>query len=98
MVILNIRITVYFQLLLYCFFYEKSYLNPTAACQTNASNKKKTGIIGNTSTIGLNTTYASGKRASNKLSIIKTSVYNIEYIKFNNIDSTLKISKILIYL
>ena len=29
------------------------YLKPTAACQTNASNKKKTGITGNTSTKGL---------------------------------------------
>jgi len=30
------------------------YLNPTAACHTKANNKKKTGIIGKTSTIGLN--------------------------------------------
>ena len=75
-----------------------NYLNPTAACQTKANNKKKTGIIGNTSTIGLNATYASGSRASNKLSITKTSVYNIEYIKFNNINFTRKISKNLIYL
>ena len=50
-----------------------NYLNPMAACQTNANNKKKTGIIGKTSTIGLNATYASGNRANNKLSIIKTS-------------------------
>ena len=48
-----------------------------AACQTKANNKKKTGIIGNTSTIGLNATYASGNRASNKLSITKTSIYII---------------------
>ena len=40
-----------------------------AACHTKANNKKKTGIIGNTSTIGLNTTYASGKRDNNKVSI-----------------------------
>ncbi len=40
-----------------------------AACHTNANNKKKTGIIGNTSTIGLKTTYASGKRDNNKVSI-----------------------------
>lgn len=40
-----------------------------AACHTKASNKKKTGIIGNTSTIGLKTTYASGKRDNNKVSI-----------------------------
>ena len=46
-----------------------SYLNPIAACQTKANNKKKTGIIGKTSTIGLNTIYASGNRANNKLSI-----------------------------
>jgi hypothetical protein len=31
------------------------YLKPTDACQTNASNKKKIGIDGNTSTIGLKT-------------------------------------------
>ena len=48
-----------------------NYRNPTAACQTKANSKKKTGIMGNTSTIGLNIMYASGKRASNKLSIIK---------------------------
>ena len=34
----------------------KIYLNPTAACQTKANNKKNTGIIGNTSTSGLKTT------------------------------------------
>ena len=50
------------------------YLNPIAACQTNANNKKKTGTIGNTSTIGPNTVYASGKRANNKPSISKTSI------------------------
>ena len=42
-----------------------------AACHTNANNRKKTGIIGNTSTIGLKTTYASGKRDNNKVSISK---------------------------
>lgn len=46
-----------------------------AACQTNAKSKKKTGIIGKTSTIGLNTTYASGNRAKSKLSIIKTFIF-----------------------
>ena len=46
-----------------------NYLNPMAACHTKANNKKKTGITGNTSTIGLNTTYASGKRDNNKVSI-----------------------------
>ena len=46
-----------------------------AACHTKANNKKKTGIIGNTSTIGLNTTYASGKRDNNKVSIIVKFIY-----------------------
>ena len=41
-----------------------------AACHTNANNKKKTGIIGSTSTIGLKIIYASGKRDNNKVSII----------------------------
>lgn len=50
------------------------YLNPIAACQTKANNKKKTGIMGKTSTIGLNAIYASGKRDKSKLSIIKTFV------------------------
>ena len=54
----------------------RNYLNPTAACHTNANNKKKTGMTGNTSTIGLKTTYASGKRDNNKVSIIDI------YIKF----------------
>ena len=51
-----------------------AYLKPIAACQTKANNKKKTGITGKTSTIGLNATYASGNRANNKLSITKTSL------------------------
>jgi hypothetical protein len=42
-----------------------SYLNPTDACQTNANNKKNTGIAGITSTIGRNAVYGSG-RADNK--------------------------------
>ena len=42
-----------------------------AACHTKANNKKKTGITGNTSTIGLKATYASGKRDNNKVSISK---------------------------
>ena len=41
-----------------------------AACQTNANSKKKTGITGKTSTIGLKTTNASGKRDNNKVSMI----------------------------
>lgn len=40
-----------------------------AACHTNANSKKKTGITGNTSTIGLKITYDSGKRDNNKVSI-----------------------------
>ena len=40
-----------------------------AACHTNANNKKNTGITGNTSTMGLKTTYASGKRDNSKVSI-----------------------------
>ena len=79
-----------------------SYLKPIAACHTNASNKKKTGTIGNTSTIGLNAIYASGNRANNKLSIRKTSICikisNVKYSKFNNINFTIKIKKILIYI
>ena len=47
----------------------ENYLNPIAACHTNANSKKKTGITGNTSTIGLKITYASGKRDNNKVSI-----------------------------
>lgn len=47
------------------------YLKPIAACQTKANNRKKTGIIGNTSTIGLKAIYASGKRANTKVSIIE---------------------------
>ena len=46
-----------------------------AACHTNANNKKNTGIIGNTSTIGLKIIYASGKRANNKVSIVSKFIY-----------------------
>ena len=42
-----------------------------AACHTKANNKMKTGMTGKTSTIGLKTTYASGKRDNNKVSISK---------------------------
>jgi len=55
-------------------------------------------MIGNTSTIGLNATYASGNRANNKLSISKTSICNVKHIKSNIINSTIKIGKSLIYL
>jgi hypothetical protein len=47
-----------------------------AACHTKANNKKKTGIIGNTSTIGLKITYASGKRDNSKVSIIYNMFLN----------------------
>jgi hypothetical protein len=36
------------------------YLKPTEACQTKANSKKKIGIAGKISIIGLKTTYASG--------------------------------------
>ena len=52
-----------------------NYLNPMAACQTKANNKKKTGIIGKTSTIGLKNIYASGNLAKSKLSMINPSNY-----------------------
>ena len=54
-----------------------TYLNPIAACHTNANNKKKTGTIGNTSTIGLKITYASGKRDNNKTCIITVEIIYI---------------------
>lgn len=41
------------------------YLKPTAACQTNASKRKNTGITGATSTMGLKIAYASGSLAKN---------------------------------
>ena len=59
-----------------------SYLKPIAACQTKAKSKKNTGITGNTSTIGLNTTYASGKRDNIKVSIIILIGY--KFSKINN--------------
>ena len=80
----------------------KNYLNPTAACHTNANNKKKTGITGSTSTIGLKITYASGKRDNNKVSIskylCKYKVSNIKNVRFDNINFTIKLSKFLIYI
>ena len=81
--------------------YILNYLNPIAACHTNANNRKKTGIIGKTSTIGLKTTYASGKRDNNKVSISKYIYYKISKInniRFDNINSTIKHSKFLIYI
>ena len=52
-----------------------------AACHTKANNKKKTGITGNTSTIGLKATYASGKRDNNKVSIIKSKYICIKFLR-----------------
>jgi hypothetical protein len=79
-----------------------NYLKPIAACHTKANNKKKTGITGNTSTIGLNATYASGKRDNNKVSIRKfislDKISKIKNIRFNNINSTIKLSKFLFIL
>ena len=67
-----------------------------AACHTKANNKKKTGIIGKTSTIGLKTMYASGKRDSNKVSINKNLCIKVS--KFNNINFSIKLDKFLIYI
>ena len=39
-----------------------NYRKLTEACQTKARSKKKTGIIGSTSTSGSNGAYASGNR------------------------------------
>ena len=69
-----------------------------AACHTKANSKKKTGITGNTSTIGLKTTYASGKRDNNKVSISDNIISKSNNIRFNNINSTIKLSKFLIYI
>ena len=52
-----------------------------AACHTNANNKKKTGITGKTSTIGLKTTYASGSRDINKVSIIKILYIYLKFLR-----------------
>jgi hypothetical protein len=46
-------------------------LKPTAACHTNASSKKNTGITGRTFTSGSKILYASGNVAINRLSGIK---------------------------
>ena len=57
--------------------------------------------MGNTSTIGLKTTYASGKRDNNKVSIsnnIFLKFYKSNNIRFNNINSTIKLWKFLIYI
>jgi hypothetical protein len=58
--------------------------------------------MGNTSTIGLKATYASGKRDNNKVSISKfiylDKVSKINNIRFNNINFTIKLYKFLFIL
>jgi hypothetical protein len=46
--------------------------------------------MGNTSTIGLKTTYASGKRDNNKVSINKDIRYIYKLSKINNINFSIK--------
>jgi|TARA_B100000767_G_scaffold69663_1_gene66308 hypothetical protein len=46
------------------------YLNPTAACHTNANKRKSTGIAGIMSTIGRNAAYASGRYDIKKFTFI----------------------------
>ena len=59
----------------YYFTPVENYLNPIAACQTNANNRKKTGTIGNISTIVLKIKYASSNLAKSKLSMINPYNY-----------------------
>ena len=55
--------------------------------------------MGNTSTMGLKTTYASGKRDNNKVSINNNIFLKfLRRIKFNIINSTIKVLKFLIYI
>ena len=74
------------------------YLNPIAACQTNANNKKNTGITGNTSTIGLKITYASGKRDNNKVSINNNNIFRYKFFKVYSINFSIKPMKFLTYI
>ena len=56
-------------------------------------------MTGNTSTIGLKTTYASGKRDNNKVSIIDIYIkFLIKNVRFDNTNSTIKSFKFLIYI
>jgi hypothetical protein len=56
-------------------------------------------MTGRTSTIGLKTTYASGKRDNNKVSISNIYKFSkINNIRFNNINFSIKLSKFLIYI
>ena len=54
--------------------------------------------MGSISTIGLKITYASGKRDISKVSIGKYDIYLFKISKINVINSTIKLSKFLIYL
>ncbi len=60
---------------------EKSYLKPTADCQTKATNKKNIGITGKTSTKGENGAYASGKVKSNNIK--KFLIYLLHFSQKN---------------
>lgn len=55
-------------------------------------------MIGSTSTMGLKTTYASGKRDNNKVSISKDIIFIYKFSKINNINFSIKLLKILIYI
>lgn len=55
----------------------KTYLKLTDACQTKARSKKRTGIIGNTSTIGSKGAYASGNFANKKAINYKFIFYEV---------------------
>ena len=56
--------------------YKFIYRKPTADCQTKATNKKNSGIIGKTSTKGENGAYASGKvKTSNIIFKIQNFIY-----------------------
>ena len=74
-----------------------SYLNPIAACHTNANSKKKTGMIGKTSIIGLKITYASGRRDNIKISMVDNRFLKVNNVEFNTVNFTIKLGKFLIY-
>ena len=66
--------------------YSFLYLNPTAACHTNANRRKSTGIAGITSTIGRNAAYASGRYDIKKFTFILlltlyTILQKIKYLR-----------------
>jgi len=51
------------------YYFNNFYLNPTLACQTNASKKNNTGITGITSARGPKTAKAPGSLLNNNVSI-----------------------------